>query len=82
MSSKSIPPHTPFLYSKAGVKGVYLFFLLFIQNIDCGYLLVPPQRGVPTMYVLSKNVKNFKFYLMQFSIFTSEKNLCLLHGNV
>ena len=31
---------------------------------------------VPTIYVLSKNIKNIKFFfLMKFSIFTAEKNL-------
>ena len=28
---------------------------------------------MPTIYVLSKNIKNIKIFLMKFSIFTSEK---------
>ena len=36
--------------------GVYLFFLFLLQNIDCGYSLEP------TIYVLSKNEKNIKFF--------------------
>ena len=33
-------------------------FLIFAQNIDCGYTLEPPRRGgskqVPTIYVLEQ----------------------------
>ena len=62
---------------KLGFAGVYLFFLFLLQNIDCGYSLEPP-----TIYVLSKNKKNIEFFMMKFSIFTGEKNLCILHGQV
>ena len=44
-----------------------------LQNIDCGYSLEPPRQGVPTIYVLSKNKKNIKIFLMKFSIFTAQK---------
>ena len=39
---------------------------------------------MPTIYVLSKNKKNIKLniFLMKFSIFTAEKNLNILHGQV
>ena len=37
---------------------------------------------VPTIYVLSKNKKNIQFFLAKISNFTSEKNPCLLHGQV
>ena len=40
-----------------------------------------PQR-VPTMYVLSKSIKIIKIFPMKFSIFTAEKNLCILYGQV
>ena len=36
-------PH--FYIVKLGFTGVYQILLLFIQNIDCGYLLESPQRG-------------------------------------
>ena len=36
-------PH--FSIAKLGYAGVYLFFLLLLQNIDCGYSLEPPRRG-------------------------------------
>ena len=36
----------------------------------------------PQSMFWSKNKKNIKFLLMKFSIFTGEKNLCILHGQV
>ena len=56
-------------------------FNIFAQNIHCGYTLEPPRRGA-TIYVLSKNKKNIKIFLMKISIFTGEKSLCILHGRV
>ena len=35
-----------------------------------------------TIYVLSKNKKNIKIFLMKYSIFRDEKNLYILHGQV
>ena len=29
-----------------------------------------------------KNKKNINIFLLKFSIFTAEKNLCILHGHV
>ena len=34
------------------------------------------------MYVFSKNIKYIKTFLVKFSIFTVEKNLCILHEHV
>ena len=31
-------------------------FLIFAQNIDCGFMLEPPQQ-VPTIYVLDKKIR-------------------------
>ena len=63
-----------------------IFFLIFAQNIDCGYTLEPPRRGgsneYPQSIFLSKDIENIKFFLVKFSIFTAEKNLCILHGQV
>ena len=39
---KTKPPYTPLLYSKTGVYRGKYFFLLLLQNIDCGYSLEPP----------------------------------------
>ena len=37
-------PLTPHFYiEKVGFTWVYIFFLLLLQNIDCGYSLEPPQ---------------------------------------
>ena len=30
--------------------GVYLLFLFLLQNIDCDYLLEPPQQGGSNVY--------------------------------
>ena len=39
-----------------------IFFLIFAQNIDCGYTLKPPRRGgsneYPQSMFFSKNKKN------------------------
>ena len=36
-----------------------------------------------SIYVLSKNIKNVNLFPMKYSIiFASEKNLCILHGQV
>ena len=43
-----LEPH--FYIEKLGHKGVYLFFLFLLQNIDCGYSLEPPRRGGSNMY--------------------------------
>ena len=68
MSVKCIPPLTKLLYRKTAVcRGVpnFLFFA---------------PKFVSTMYVLSKNIKNIRIFLVKFSFFTAEKkNLCILH---
>ena len=38
-----IEPH--FYIAKLGFAGVHLFFLVLLQNIDCGYSLEPPRQG-------------------------------------
>ena len=54
------------------------YFLFLLQNIHCGYSL---SRTIPTIYVLSKNIKNINSFLMKFSILQLKKNLCILHGH-
>ena len=73
MSMKSIAPHTPLLYSKAGV---YIFLLFLLQNIDCGYSARRFKR-VPIIYVLSKTKKNIKLFPMKFSNFNAETILSI-----
>ena len=39
-------PHKPHFYIvKLGFTGVYIMFLISVQNIDCGYSLEPPRWG-------------------------------------
>ena len=45
-----MPPYTPLLCSKTGVCRGIPIFLIFAQNIDCGYTLEPPQRGGSNVY--------------------------------
>ena len=44
----TLEPH--FYTTKMGYAGVYLFFLVLLQNIDCGYSLEPPRRGGSNVY--------------------------------
>ena len=46
-----------------------------LQNIDCGYSLEPP-------LCFGAKIRKISFFLMKFSFFTGEKNLCILHGQV
>ena len=39
-----------FIIVKLVYAGVYLIFLVLVQNIDCGYSLEQPQRGGSIMY--------------------------------
>ena len=50
MSVYCIPPYTPLLYSKTGVRRGIPIFLFLLQNIDCGYSLEPPRRGGSNVY--------------------------------
>ena len=69
--------YTPLLYSKSWVYGGIPIFLIFDPSILVGISLV-----VPTINVLSKNIKNIELFPMKFSFFTAEKKICILHGQV
>ena len=43
-----LKPH--FYIVKLGFAGVYIIFLISVQNIDCGYSLEPPRRGGSNEY--------------------------------
>ena len=43
-----LKPH--FYIVKLGFTGVYIIFLIFARNIDCGYSLEPPRRGGSNEY--------------------------------
>ena len=61
------------LYSKSGVYRVDIMFLTSAQNIDSGYSLEPPCRGVLTsthnLCFEEKYEKYQSFYLKIFSFF-------------
>ena len=50
MSVKVIHAYKRVFNVKLEVTGVYLFFLFFIQNIDCEYSLKSPHGGGSKMY--------------------------------
>ena len=74
-----LKPH--FYVVKLGFTGYTLFFLFLLKNIDCGYSLEPPRRRIPTIYVLSRNMKNigiflsenFYFLVVKFSIYLNRR---------
>ena len=72
---------TPILYSKTGIyRGIILFFLFLLKNIDYGYSLEPPRRGGSNKY---RNLcfeqkyekyqnflsENFQFLVVKFSVY-------------
>ena len=70
MSVCFIPLYTPLLHSKTRVyKGLHYFLIFALKR-------------VPTIYVLSKNMKIVKKIQLKTVIFTALKNRCILHGLV
>ena len=47
-NSDPLKPH--FYIVKLGFTGVYIIFLISVQNIDCGCSLEPPRRGGSNEY--------------------------------
>ena len=43
-----LKPH--FYIVKLGFTGLYIIFLIYSKNIDCGYSLEPPRRGGSNKY--------------------------------
>ena len=80
----NIYPLLPHFYiAKLGYKGVYLFSLFLLQNIDCGYSLEPPRRGGSNecpQFMFGAKIS--EFYLPKIFIFYNFKNLCILNGSV
>ena len=52
-------------YENIKTKNCDFFFLIFAQNIDCGYSLEPPRRGGSNEYTQSmfstRNKKNYVY---------------------
>ena len=59
-----------------------IFFLFMLKNIACGYSLEPPRRGVPTINVLSRNMKNIRISYLKTFIFFIVKFLVYLNRHV
>ena len=71
------PPSTPFSIVKLGFTGVYIIFLILLNNIDCGYSLEPPHRGGSNEYPQSM----FWAEIWKISGFISE-NICVFGGEI
>ena len=54
MSVKCIPLTPHFYMVKLQFSGVYMyqFFIYLLQNIDCGYSLESPRRGVSNVHIM------------------------------
>ena len=67
-------PFKPHFYIvKLGFTGVYIIFLIFLKNIDCGYSLEPPRRGGSNEYPQSmfwEEIWNIsEFFIWKFFFF-------------
>ena len=89
----SFDPLEPHFYiEKLGFTRVYIIFLIFAQNIDCGYSLEPPRWGGSNEYhnlcfeqKYEKNIrflaKNFLFLEMKISIYLNRR-VFVMNGSV
>ena len=86
MSVCFIPPYTPLLYSKTGVHRGIEYFLIFALKhrlwVRVRTASLRRCKRVPTIYVLSKNIKLIKTFHLIIAIFTAVKNRYILHGRV
>ena len=67
----NIDPLKPHFYIvKLGFTGVCIIFLIFAQNIDCGYSLEPPRQGgsneYPQSMFLAKIRKILEYFYLKF----------------
>ena len=74
-----LKPH--FYIVKLGFTGVYIIFLILLKNIDCGYLQRQFQC-VPTIYVLSRNIKNIRIFYLKIFLFWLKKISVYLNRRV
>ena len=66
-NSTPLKPH--FYIGKLGFTGVYIIFLISVQNIGCGYSLELPRQGGSneyTIYVSNRNMKNIRIFSENF----------------
>ena len=77
MPKYNFDPLKPLFYVvKLGFTGVYINFLISVQNIDCGYSLEPPRRGgsneYPQPMFWAEIWKISEFFIWKFSVFGVE----------
>ena len=83
MSVCFISPYTLFYnYSNTGAYRGLHYFLIFALKHILWVLVLTASKRVPTIYVLSKNMKLVKHFQLKIVIFTAVKNRCILHGRV
>ena len=79
-----LKPH--FNIVKLGFTGVYIIFLISVQNIDCGYSLEPPRWGgsneYPQFIFWAEIWKISGFFMWKFSIFMVVKFSIYLNRRV
>ena len=67
-----------------GFTGVYIIFLFWAQNIDCGYSLEPPHQGgsyeYPQLIFGAKIWKISGFFIWNFSVFWKNNILYIWIG--
>ena len=78
MSVKCIPPYVPLLYSKTRVCRGITIFLIF----DPKHTLWVLVRSAHTIYVVSKNKKHIKIFLLKIFNFYNLRKIYILHGRV
>ena len=76
------PPLQPHFYIvKLGFTGVYIIFLILLNNIDCRYSLEPPRRGgsneYHNLYFEQKYEKYRRFYLKSFGFLKVKSSIYL-----
>ena len=69
-------------YIDFAAVGEPLFVLLLFGNLPRRFCSTIVPKVLLISWVLSKNKKNIKTFPTKFSIFTAEKILCILHGQV
>ena len=86
MSVCLIPPYTPLLYSKTGVyRGLHYYLIFALKHILWVLVRATLMRRflcVPSIYVLSKNMKRVKKNKLKIVNFTAVKTRYMLHGPV
>ena len=78
---KSILLESNFDIEKLGFAGVYLSFLFWLQNIDCGYSLEPPHTHNHCI-VHNEEILYIQLFYLKKNHFYNLKNPFILLGHV